>query len=63
MRLMSAHRSGVPFAYLLDSGNGGDEPVKGEEDDSRADVASFLNNVQNTQHVSVMRVSEQPLKV
>lgn len=63
VRLMSAHRSGIPFAYLSDSGNGGDGPVKGEEEDSGADVASFLHSEQNTQHVSVVRASEQPLKV
>lgn len=34
VRLMSAHRSGVPFAHLLGSGKGGNGPAKGEEGDS-----------------------------
>lgn len=37
-RLMSVHRSGIPLAYLLNFGNGGDGLLKGEEGDCGADV-------------------------
>lgn len=41
-RMMSVHRSGVPLAYLLNSGNGRDGLLKGEEGNSGADVPSLL---------------------
>lgn len=53
-RLMSAHRSGVPLAYLLNFGNGRDGLLKGEEGDSGADVTFLL-----TQNTSETRALEQ----
>ena len=50
-RLMSVHRSGVPPAYLLNFGNGGDGLLKGEEGNSGADVTSLLQAKHNTQNV------------
>lgn len=62
VRLMSAHRSGVPPAYLLHFGNGGDGPLKGEEGNSGADVTSLLYAKHNTQNVSGIRALERPLE-
>lgn len=61
-RLMSVHRSGVPLAYLLDFGNGGDGLLKGEEVNYGADVTSLLYAKHNTQCMSGRRALEQPLK-
>ena len=61
-RLMSVHRSGVPLAYLLNFGNGGDGLLKGEEGNSGADVMSLLNAKHNTQNMSALRAVERPLE-
>lgn len=60
VRLMSVHRSGVPLAYLLNFGNGGDG-LKGEMGNSRADVTSLLYAKYNTQNMSGIRALKQPL--
>ena len=60
VRLMSVHRSGVPLAHLLNFGNGGDGPLKGEERNSGADVTSLLYAKHNTQNVSGISASERP---
>lgn len=61
-RLMSVHRSGVPLAYLLNFGNGGDGLLKGEEVNYGADVTSLLCAKHNTQCMSGKRALERLLK-